>query len=109
MSGGLYIHARASQIYLAYYTVSIILCTLLTCMICYRLLRYGKLMEEHLGREYASTYFAVVALIVESVLPYTLSGVTFLILLGIKSQIKVAFGYMYALMMVRGRVLACCY
>ena len=71
-------------------------------MICYRIVRHGRKVQEHLGHEYASTYFAILTLVVESVLPYTLSGIAFLVSLGVGSPTSVAFISVYLLMMVRG-------
>lgn len=100
--GGLYFDDIAAQFSLAYYSVSVFLTAMLTWMICYRLVGHGRLIKEHLAYEYASLYFAVVALVVESVLPSTLASIAFLITLGIDSEVMSAFGYVHALMMVRG-------
>ncbi|KAG9311430.1 hypothetical protein JVU11DRAFT_8543 [Chiua virens] len=97
--GGDFFSGIASQIGLAYYTVSVVLNTILTCLICYRMMRYAKSVQEHLGREYASLYFSIVTLIVESVLPYTLSGIAFLVTMGMGSPTSVAFVCVYILMM----------
>ena len=100
--GGDFFTGFASQLGLVYYTVSVFLNTVLTCMICYRIVRHGRKVREHLGSEYASSYFAIVTLVVESVLPYTLSGIAFLVSLGVGSSTSVAFVSVYFLMMVRG-------
>ena len=60
------------------------------------------MVEKHLGQEYASVYFALMAIIVESVLPYTLSGVAFLVSYGIGSDTSIAFACVYVMMMVSG-------
>lgn len=69
-------------------------------MICYRMVRHARSVQKYLGHEYASLYFAVVMVIVESVLPYTLSGIAFLVSLGLNSPTSVAFMCVYILMMV---------
>ncbi|KAF8443932.1 hypothetical protein L210DRAFT_3476449 [Boletus edulis BED1] len=97
--GGDFFTGVASQLGLAYYTVSVFLNTTLTCMICYCIVRHGRKVREHLGHEYASSYFAVATLVVESVLPYTLSGIAFLVSLGVGSPTSVAFISVYFLMM----------
>ncbi|KAF8556744.1 hypothetical protein OG21DRAFT_551315 [Imleria badia] len=89
----------SDQLSLAYWSVSVFLNTTLTCMICYRVMRHGKMVQEHLGHEYASLYFAVVTIVVESVLPYTLSGIAFLVSLGVGSPTSSAFICVYFLMM----------
>ncbi|KAF8549278.1 hypothetical protein OG21DRAFT_1421588 [Imleria badia] len=97
--GSDYYTGIAAQLSLAYWSVSVFLNTTLTCMICYRVLRHGKIVQEHLGNEYASLYFAVVTLIVESVLPYTLSGIAFLVTLGVGSPTSTTCICVYFLMM----------
>lgn len=87
---------------LASWAISTLLNTTLTCMICYRVVRHGKLIREHLGNEHASLYFTVVTVVVESVLPYTLSSIAFLVSMGSGSATFVGFVCVYFLMMVRG-------
>ena len=99
--GSDYYTGIAAQLSLAYWSVSVFLNTTLTSMICYRVMRHGKTVQKHLGNEYASPYFAVIALIVESVLPYTLSGIAFLVALGVGSPTSTAWICVYFLMMVR--------
>ncbi|KAI9568748.1 hypothetical protein HD554DRAFT_2097758, partial [Boletus coccyginus] len=82
-----------------YWSISAFLNTTLTCMICYRVLRHGRTIQEYLGREYASLYFTVVTVVIESVLPYTLSGISFLVSLGVGSPTSSAFICVYLLMM----------
>ncbi|KAF8554521.1 hypothetical protein OG21DRAFT_1578175 [Imleria badia] len=98
-AGGKFFAGVASQLGLAYYTVSVFLNTVSTGMVCYRMLRHGRSVREHLGQEYASSYFAVVTLVVESVLPYTMCGIAFLVSLGVGSPTSVAFVCVYFLMM----------
>ena len=71
-------------------------------MICYRIVRHGLHVQKHLGRAYATPYFTTITLIVESVLPYTLSGIPFLVSLGVGSITSEAFISVYVMMMVRG-------
>ncbi|KAH0828687.1 hypothetical protein J3R83DRAFT_3056 [Lanmaoa asiatica] len=100
LPGGNFFSGVASQLGLAYYTVSVFLNTTLTCMICYRMVQHARKVQEDLGHEYASLYFAIATIIVESVLPYTLSGIAFLISLGIGSPTSVAFVCVYFQMMM---------
>ncbi|KAF8132546.1 hypothetical protein EV363DRAFT_1216252 [Boletus edulis] len=69
---------RTVKISFAYYTISVTLTAIMTCMICGRLIYYGRLMKKHLGQEYAAPYFSTVMLIVESMLPYSLAGIALL-------------------------------
>ena len=71
-------------------------------MICYCVARHGKNVREQLGHEYASLHFSVVTIIAESVLPYTLSGIAFLVVFGVGSPTSVTFICVYFLMMVCG-------
>lgn len=102
LPGGNFFAGISVQLGVAYYTVSVSLNTILTCMICYRMVRHGRKVLEYLGHEYASSYFAVVALVVESALPFTLSGIVFLVSFGLNSPTSVAFICVYYTMMVRG-------
>lgn len=99
--GGDFVTGVAAHFSLAYWSVSVFLNTTLTCMICYRVVRHGRKVQEHLGNEYATLYFAVVTIIVESVLPYTLSGIAVLVALGMGSPTSATFICVYFLMMVR--------
>ncbi|KAF8438571.1 hypothetical protein L210DRAFT_3544429 [Boletus edulis BED1] len=74
LPGGDYYNGIACRLSLAYWSISVFLNTTLTCMICYRVVRHGRKVQEYLGYEYASLYFAVFSVVVESALPYTLSG-----------------------------------
>jgi hypothetical protein len=102
--GSNFITGVAAQFSLAYWSVSVFLNTTLTCMICYRLVWHGRKVQEYLGHEHASFYFAVVTIIVESVLPYTLSGIAFLVSFGVESPTVSTFICVYFLMMVCGFV-----
>ncbi|KAG6374053.1 hypothetical protein JVT61DRAFT_4693 [Boletus reticuloceps] len=96
---GDYYNGIACRLSLTYWSISVFLNTTLTYMICYRVVRHGRKVREYLGYEYASLYFAVFSIVVESVLPYTLSGVTFLVTLGVGSPTSTAFISVYFLMM----------
>ena len=64
----------ASQIAIAYLVVCVFLNATLTSLICYRLIRHGKLVRAEFGHEHASVHFSVAETIVRSMLPYTLVG-----------------------------------
>ena len=91
----------AAKLGLAYYSTSVFLNTTLTCMICYRLLSHAKLVKECLGDHHASPYLSLTMLLVESILPYTLSGIMLLISYGVKSDKEVALSQVYTVMTVR--------
>ncbi|KAF9235458.1 hypothetical protein BU15DRAFT_64814 [Melanogaster broomeanus] len=97
---GTNLFAGLASIYaLSYYTISALLNSSVTCIICYRMVSHGMRVKKQLGQEYAHTYFNVVSIIIESVLPYSLSGVAFLISLGIGSSTSIAFYSVYVMLM----------
>jgi len=87
------------QLSVAFYATSVFLSTVSTCMICYRLFKHARRLKECLGGQFASLYFTVAALVVESVLPSTLTGVSFFVLFGVQSNAGMTFWYVYTLMM----------
>ncbi|KAG6376836.1 hypothetical protein JVT61DRAFT_1862 [Boletus reticuloceps] len=100
--GGNFFTGESAQLALAYYGVSVFLNTVLTCMICYRILQHGRKVRKHFGPEQASLFFGVVTLVIESVFPYTLSGIAFLVSLGVNSPTSAGLVDVYFLLMVRG-------
>ena len=90
----------SSQLALVFYATSVFLSTTLTCMICYRLLRHASTMREYLGEQFASPYSTTVMFIVESVLPYTLTGIAFLVSFGLVSWVAMTLWCVYTPMMV---------
>lgn len=98
--GGDFFSGFGAQLAISYYSVSVGLTAMLTWVICYRMVIHGLEMKKHLGTDYASVYFAVFSLIIESVLPYSLSGIAFVVTLGVGSPTSIAFGCVYVLLMV---------
>ncbi|KAF9223135.1 hypothetical protein BS17DRAFT_155553 [Gyrodon lividus] len=84
---------------LAYWSISVLLNITVTSIICYRMVWHGMKVKKQLGNKYACTYFDVVSIIVESVLPYTLSGIAFLVSFGLESTTSVTFFSVYVLVM----------
>ncbi|KAI9457705.1 hypothetical protein HD554DRAFT_2301550 [Boletus coccyginus] len=93
-----FIDGFASRMSLAYYIVCVFLNTTLSSMICYCIIRHGKLVHAELGREYSLGYFSIAEIIIESALPFTLSGIAFLVTLGLSSQVMVLFEWVYFMM-----------
>ncbi|KAF9242556.1 hypothetical protein BU15DRAFT_72673 [Melanogaster broomeanus] len=94
------IFAGLASIYaLSYYTVSALLNSSVTGVICYRMVSHGMMVKKQLGQEYAHPCFNVVSIIVESVLPFSLSGVALLVSLGIGSETSTAFYSVYVTLM----------
>lgn len=90
----------ATLISLAYYSICVLLNTILTSLICYPIIRYGKLIRTELGHEHSAVYFAVAEIIVESALPFTLSGIAFLVALGVRSYAVTPLSWVYFMMTV---------
>ena len=89
------------QLSVAFYATSVFLSTISTCMICYRLFKHANRMKECLGGQFASPYVTVATLVIESVLPSTLTGITFFVSFGAKSKVGETLWYVYTLVMVR--------
>ncbi|KIK82322.1 hypothetical protein PAXRUDRAFT_832269 [Paxillus rubicundulus Ve08.2h10] len=89
----------ASRLNLAYYSISVFLDTIVSGIICYRMLYHAMKVKKQLGNEYASGYFNVISVIIESALLYTLSGLAFLVSFGIGSAASVTFFCVYVLAM----------
>ena len=85
---------------LAYITTSVILNAMLTGMIWYRLACHARTVKQYHGNGYAPSYFSIDALVVESMLPYTLSGIALLVSRGVGSETEIAFSCVYTLTMV---------
>ncbi|KAI9566084.1 hypothetical protein HD554DRAFT_2194648 [Boletus coccyginus] len=97
--GGNFFSGVAARLGLVYYSVSVVLTAMLTWVICHRMVTHGLKVEKHLGKDFASVYFALLSLIIESVLPYTLSGTAFLVSFGVGSDTSIAFASVYNLLM----------
>ena len=89
------------QLSLSFYATSVSLSTISTFLICYRLFKHARRMKECLGGQFASPYFTVATLVIESVLPCTLTGITFFGSFGGYDEVGLTFWYVYTLVMVR--------
>lgn len=105
--GGNFFQGIGADLGIAYYTTSVALTAMLTVTICHRMVTHGRMVQRQLGEDYASVYFALLGAIVESVLPYTLSGIAFLASLGVNSPTSVGFMSVYLMLMVSGRLNTC--
>ncbi|KAF8841497.1 hypothetical protein BDN67DRAFT_1010570 [Paxillus ammoniavirescens] len=93
--GGDLFSGLASRLGMAYYSTTVFLNAAVTGIICYRMVYHAMKLKKHLGHEHASGYFNVVSVIVESVLPYSLSGIAFLISFGTGSESSMTFYFLY--------------
>ena len=61
-------------------------------------------MRRVLGSEVSSVYTSAASVIVESMLPYTLFGVAYVVTLGANSPLSILFLSLYAMFNVRARL-----
>ncbi|KIJ16222.1 hypothetical protein PAXINDRAFT_11251 [Paxillus involutus ATCC 200175] len=93
--GGDLFSGLASILGMAYYSTSVFLNAAVTGIICYRMVYHAMKVKKQLGHEHASGYFDVVSVIVESVLPYSLSGIAFLVSFGTGNESSMTFYFVY--------------
>ena len=94
----------AARINVTYISISISLNLLLTGLICGRIWYYARDMRKQFGPAFSQTYFSLAAIIIESALPYTLSGIAFVVSNGLHNDITILFLSLYAMFMAS----ACC-
>jgi hypothetical protein len=99
--GGDLFSGLASILGMAYYSTSVFLNAAVTGIICYRMVYHAMKVKKQLGHEHASGYLDVVSVIVESVLPYSLSGIAFLVSFGTGNESSMTFYFVYICGMVR--------
>ncbi|KAI0057078.1 hypothetical protein BV25DRAFT_1469453 [Artomyces pyxidatus] len=87
----------AANLGLSYYATSIGLNVLVTCLITGRIMTIARTSNKYLGAEISQTYVGVAAIIIESALPYTLSGIAFLVSYGMDSGISILFLSIYVM------------
>lgn len=87
----------AAQIGVAYYTTTIALNFIATCLICGRIIYVAHWTKKTLGREIATTYTSAASIIIESALPYTLSGIAFLVAYGLNNGTSILWGNFYSM------------
>jgi len=77
------------------YSMAISLNIILTSLICGRLLYISKWVRQVLGPESAAVYTGVIAILIESAVPYSVCGIIFLIPYVRGSQTSVAFAQVW--------------
>ncbi|KAG2039349.1 hypothetical protein BDR03DRAFT_860001 [Suillus americanus] len=87
----------AARVGLVYFSLTIGLNVITTCLICGRIIFYARHMRNHLGLEVSKAYFTTVAIVVESALPYTLFGIAFLVSFGLDSDTSILFLSLYGM------------
>ena len=99
--GGPIMKGTAFSLCLAYYSLLVLSNTTLTSMICYRVVCHGRLVRAQLGRGYSAMYFAVVEVVAGLALPIIISGIAFVVTLGLDSVVNTPIAAVYFMMMVR--------
>ncbi|KAG2068321.1 hypothetical protein BDR04DRAFT_1024931, partial [Suillus decipiens] len=62
----------APRVGLVYFSLTIGLDVIITCLVCDCIVIYSRRMRNHLDLEVLKAYFITVVIVVESALPYTL-------------------------------------
>ncbi|OBZ73320.1 hypothetical protein A0H81_06835 [Grifola frondosa] len=88
---------EAAKLGTAYYTSTITLNITATCIICGRIIYLGRGIESTARGRHAARYTGTMSIVVESALPYSLSGIAFLVSYGMGSQISILFGAFYGM------------
>ncbi|KAG2098873.1 hypothetical protein BD769DRAFT_1631252 [Suillus cothurnatus] len=94
---GDFFEGLAARIGLVYFSLTIGLNVITTCLICGRIIFYARHMQNHLSLEVSKAYFTTVTIVVESALPYTLFGIAFLVSLGLGSNTSILFLSLYGM------------
>ncbi|KAF9228296.1 hypothetical protein BS17DRAFT_799667 [Gyrodon lividus] len=87
----------AARIGVAYTSTSIALNIVLTCLICGRIMHHGRQTRKYLGPGSTTTYYGVVSIIVESAIPYSLSGIAFVVAYALTSDLTIFFLSIYVM------------
>lgn len=85
---------------LAYYSTMIGLNVILTCLILGRILYLGRAVSITARKKCMARYTGTISMIVESALPYALSGIAWLVSYGIGSEISILFLSFYIMFTV---------
>jgi len=93
--GGKFFSGKAVDFGTPFYSMAISLNILLTILICARLLYISKWVREALGKDAANLYTGVMAITIESAIPYSICGLMFLIPYVRGSQTSVGFAQVW--------------
>jgi hypothetical protein len=97
---GNFYEGLAARVGLVYFSLTIGLNVITTCLICGRIMFYARRVRNHLDLEVSMAYFTTVAIVVESALPYTLFGIAFLVSFGLDSDTSILFLSLYGMFTV---------
>ncbi|KAI0917981.1 hypothetical protein AcW1_006972 [Taiwanofungus camphoratus] len=87
----------AAHVTLAYSSTTIGLNVILTCLICGRILYFARQSQKDLGTQFLRTYISVASIIIESALPFTLSGIAYLVTFGLNNGLEILFLSIYGM------------
>ncbi|KAI0057073.1 hypothetical protein BV25DRAFT_1831576 [Artomyces pyxidatus] len=87
----------AANLGLSYYATSIGLNVIATSIICGRLIYLGNILRHTPGGKRMTLYTGTIPIVVESALPYSLSGIAFLVSYGLQSEISILFLSIYVM------------
>ncbi|RPD54567.1 hypothetical protein L226DRAFT_515038 [Lentinus tigrinus ALCF2SS1-7] len=88
---------KTAQIALSYSSIVIALNFTCSALICIRILWVAKAIEQTLGREASKIYTGAASLIIESMLPYTLFGIAYVVTLGLNHPTSIFFLSVYVM------------
>ena len=91
---------KAAQIALSYSSVVIALNVTCSTLSCARILWVAKTIARTLGQDTSKTYTGAVSLIIESMLPYTLFGIAYVVTLGLNHPTSILFLSVYVMFTV---------
>ncbi len=91
----------AANIALSYYSIVIGLNFACTVLICGRILWVSRRLQQTLGGAAARTYTGAAALMIESMMPYTLLGIAYVATLGVNHPTSILFLSLYIMCTVR--------
>ncbi|KAI0059007.1 hypothetical protein BV25DRAFT_1809843 [Artomyces pyxidatus] len=87
----------AVQLGTSYYATSITLNAVVTCSITWRIVNFARISRLDLGPDVSKAYSGLAKIVVESALPYTLSGIAFLLSYGTGSELSILWLSFYAM------------
>ncbi|KIJ65818.1 hypothetical protein HYDPIDRAFT_151450 [Hydnomerulius pinastri MD-312] len=87
----------AAQIGVAYTATSVGLNIVLTMLICGRIIHHGRQTRTFMGAAAAEMYFGIVSIIIESAIPYSLTGIAFVVAYALNSDMTIFFLSLYVM------------
>lgn len=95
LPGGFILDGKSENFGVPWVTLTVSLNIILTSMICGRLLFMRRQVRSVLSPEMASMYTNIMAILIESALPFTLLGIAFLVTYVRNDSIATAFAFVW--------------